>query len=158
MKKLIFILSIIFIFIDQIIKYFIINSMNLYQSIKVIPNFFDITYVKNSGAAFSIFEGGRIFFIILAIIAIILLIRFIFLDTKISKIDCISYSLVLSGITGNLIDRIVCGSVIDYMHFYIPFYDFPIFNFADMCIVIGMFMIIYILIVKGDSDENIYRR
>ncbi len=158
MKKLIFILSIIFIFIDQTIKYLIANYMNLYDSINIIPNFFDITYVKNDGAAFSILQGGRIFFIVLAIIALILLIRFIYLDTKISKIDSISYSLVMAGICGNLIDRIVYGSVIDYIHFYLPFYDMAIFNFADMCIVIGMLMVIYILIIKGDADENIYRR
>lgn len=158
MKKLIFIISIILIFIDQLLKYIVSNSINLYDSIKIIPNFFDITYVKNSGAAFSILEGGRLFFIILAIISLIILIRFIFLDTKISRYDCISYSLVLSGITGNLIDRIVYGSVIDYIHFHLPFYDMPIFNFADMCIVVGIIMIIYILVVKGDKDENIYRR
>lgn len=158
MKKTILFLSIILVFIDQLLKYIITSSMSIYESIKVIPNFFDITYVKNTGAAFSILDGGRIFFIILAIISLIILVRFVLLDTKISKFDSVSYSLVFAGIVGNLIDRIFVGGVIDYIHFHLPFYDAPIFNFADMCIVIGMFMVIYILIIKGDNDENIYRR
>ena len=79
-------------------------------------------------------------------------------DTKISKFDTVCYSLVTSGIVGNLIDRLFYGKVIDYIDFHIFGYDAPVFNFADMCIVIGALMIIYILIVKGDSDENIYSR
>ena len=130
----------------------------MYQSIKVIPNFLNITYVKNTGAAFSILDGGRIFFIILALVALVILVKYVLLDTKISRFDCISYSLVFAGIIGNLIDRIFVGGVIDYIHFYLPFYDAQIFNFADMCIVIRMFMVRYILVIKGDNDENIYRR
>lgn len=158
MKKLILILSVILLSVDQIIKLFIAKSMDLYSSIKLIPNFLNLTYVKNTGAAFSILQGGRIFFIILGIISLIILIRFIYLDKKISKFDIISYSLVLAGITGNLIDRIVYGGVIDYISINLPFYDMPIFNFADMCIVIGILMVIYIMVIKGDSNENIYRR
>lgn len=158
MKRLILILSIILLSVDQVIKIFIAKSMDLYSSIKLIPHFLNLTYVKNTGAAFSILQGGRIFFIILGIISLIILARFIYLDKKISKLDLVSYSLVLAGIAGNLIDRIVYGGVIDYISINLPFYDMPIFNFADMCIVIGMFMIVYIIVIKGDSDENIYRR
>ncbi|MBQ1812331.1 MAG: signal peptidase II [Bacilli bacterium] len=158
MKKLILILSIVLLSIDQVIKVFITKSMDVYSSIKLIPNFLNLTYVKNTGAAFSILQGGRIFFIILGIISLIVLIRFILLDKKITKFDSISYSLVLAGISGNLIDRIFYGGVIDYISINLPFYDMPIFNLADMCIVIGILMIIYIMIIKGDSDENIYRR
>jgi len=158
MKKFVFILSIILVFIDQLIKNVIIRTININESIILIPKFLNITYVTNDGGAFSILSGGRWYFIIISIIALIFLIRIILLDTKISRFDMFSYSLVLGGIVGNLIDRIIYGKVIDYIHFIIFNHSFAIFNFADMCIVIGAFMIIYILIVKGDSDENIYSR
>lgn len=154
MKKFILIFTMLLTFIDQIAKYLVINNLELYKSIKVIPNFFYITFAKNDGAAFSILSGGRWFFIAIGVIALVLIIRYIFIDTKISKFDVASYSLVVSGILGNLIDRIVYGYVVDYMDFYIYKYNAPIFNFADMCIVIGAFMVLYSLTIRGDRIEN----
>lgn len=156
MRKNILFLSTGLVLVDQIIKLIITKSMYLYQSIKVIPNFLYITYVENDGAAFSILSGGRWFFVIIGVIALVLMFKFIYDDSKVSKFDTISYSLVTSGIVGNLIDRIYLGKVIDYID--VRILDFPIFNFADICIVIGTFMIIYILVIKGDSDEFIYSR
>lgn len=158
MKKNILFLSGGFVVIDQLIKLLVLNTMYLYQSIKIIPNFLYITYVENDGCAFSIFEGGRWFFVIMGIMTLILLFKFIFEDTKVSRFDTLCYSMVTSGIVGNLIDRIFHGKVIDYVDFHLFGYDAPVFNFADVCIVIGALMIIYILVVKGDSDENIYSR
>lgn len=156
MRKNILFLSTGLVLVDQIIKLIITKSMYLYQSIKVIPNFLYITYVENDGAAFSILSGGRWFFVIIGVIALVLMFKFIYDDSKVSKFDTISYSLTTSGIVGNLIDRIYLGKVIDYID--VRVLDFPIFNFADICIVIGTFMIIYILVIKGDSDEFIYSR
>ena len=158
MKRNILFLSSGLLLVDQLIKMLVMNTMYLYQSIKVIPDFLYITYVENDGGAFSILSGGRWFFIIMAVVTLVLLFKFVLEDTKISKFDTICYSLVTSGIVGNLIDRLFYGKVIDYIDFHIFGYDAPVFNFADVCIVIGALMIIYILIVKGDSDENIYSR
>lgn len=158
MKKKILFISSGLIIIDQLIKLLVLNTMYLYQSIKVIPNFLYLTYVENDGAAFSILQGGRWFFVITGVIALILFFKFIFDDTKISKFDILCYSLVTSGIVGNLIDRLFHGKVIDYIDFRLFGIDTPVFNFADICIVVGALMIIYILVVKGDSDENIYSR
>lgn len=157
MRKNILFLSAGLVLVDQIIKIIITKSMYLYQSIKVIPKFLYITYVENDGAAFSILSGGRWFFIIIGIIALVLLFKFIFDDTKVSKFDTICYSLITSGIVGNLIDRIYLGKVIDYIDMRL-IEEFPIFNFADICIVVGAIMMIYILVIKGDSDEFIYSR
>jgi signal peptidase II len=154
MKKLIFLFSMLLIGIDQVVKYFVVSNLEQYKSIKLIPNFFYMTFVKNEGAAFSILDGGRWIFVIIGLLALILIIRYIFLDKKIKRYDVVSYSLVIGGIAGNLIDRIVQGSVVDYLDFYILGYNAPVFNFADMCIVIGTFMIMYILVIKGDSNEN----
>lgn len=158
MKKFIILFTIILTAIDQIIKYFITTNMEIYKSVKVIPNFFYLTYVKNDGAAFSMFSGSRIFLIIVAVIVLIILIRSIIMDKRIKKIDILSYSLILAGIIGNLIDRIIIGKVIDYLDFYVIGYNAPIFNFSDICIVLGGIIILYNLIFKGDEYENINSR
>lgn len=158
MKIIIFLLSFFLIFIDQLLKYVVKSSIILYESVEIIPKFLSITYVENTGGAFSILSGGRYFFIAAAIVALYFIFRTILFDTKINKFDIMTYSLLISGIVGNLIDRIFLGKVIDYIDFNLFGYDAPIFNFADICIVIGAFMIIVILLVRGDSSENIYSR
>lgn len=145
--------------LDQIIKYLIVNNLDIAQDIEVINNFFYITYIKNSGAAFGIFQNGGIILIALSIVALIGLIRYIVVDKNITKLESISYSLVFAGILGNLIDRVFNGYIVDYLDFYIFGYNFPVFNLADMCIVIGFGIIIYnMYITKGDTNENNFGR
>ncbi|CCY45208.1 lipoprotein signal peptidase [Clostridium sp. CAG:1193] len=154
MKKFILILSTLLMFIDQLIKYFVIHNLELYKSIKLIPNFFYITFVKNDGAAFSILRGNRWLLIAIGIIALMFMIKLIIMDKKITKLDVVSYSLVIGGILGNLVDRILYGSVIDYLDFYLFGYNAPVFNFADSCIVIGAIIIICVLIKEGNNYES----
>lgn len=154
MKKFILILSTLLMFIDQLIKYFVIHNLELYKSIKLIPNFFYITFVKNDGAAFSILSGNRWLLIAIGIIALMFMIKLIIMDKKITKLDVVSYSLVIGGILGNLVDRVLYGSVIDYLDFYLFGYNAPVFNFADSCIVIGAIIIICVLIKEGNNYEG----
>ena len=158
MKKLVLLFTALIAFIDQGLKFLIINNFEMAKAKEVISNFFYITLIKNDGGAFGIMSGGKWIFIVLALVFIIYLIRYIYIDTNITKTDVLIYSLLLGGVIGNLIDRIIYGYVIDYLDFYVFKYDAPIFNFADMCIVIGAVMMIYILLVKGDSSENIFSR
>jgi len=144
--------------IDQIIKYLVVINLKFTESIKIISNFFYITYIRNAGAAFGMFQNGGTLLIILSIIAIIGLIKYIIEDKNITKTEAISYSFVFGGILGNLIDRIVNGYVIDYLDFYIFGYDYPIFNFADILIVIGFGIILINLFIKGDYNETNKRR
>ncbi len=144
----------IIIVLDQFLKYIVSYNMDFFESIRVIPNFFHITYVTNTGAAFSMFQNGRWFFVILGIIAVIAIIRYIYLENKIRKSEALAYALLIGGITGNLIDRVVFGYVIDFFDFYILGYDAPIFNIADTSIVIGAVIIIYNIVFIGDKDEN----
>lgn len=128
--------------IDQIIKLIITNVVNLNQSINVIKGFFSITYVRNYGAAFSILTGNRLFLIIITIMAL-LLIYFLFIKSeKNSKFQLILYGILLGGIVGNLLDRIIYSYVIDYLDFKIFGLNAPIFNFADICIVISTILIV----------------
>lgn len=153
MKKIIGI-SFICVLIDQIIKLIISINMNVADSINVIKNFFRITYLQNTGAAFSIFSGNRIFLILITLVAL-LLIYFILIKGKdITKIENICYGLLIGGIIGNLIDRVRIGYVIDYLDFNFGSYHYPVFNFADILIVVSAVILLIISFkeVKYDRD------
>lgn len=142
MSKKIAIFSIIFIIIDQLIKLLITNTVELNASFDVIKSFFSIANVHNYGAAWSMFSGNIIMLIVIGIVALIF-IYFVFLHRKkLNKLEEIAYSLLIGGIIGNLIDRIVLGYVVDYLSFNIFGYMFPVFNLADIGIVISVFLII----------------
>ena len=141
MKK-ISILSLIFIIIDFVIKFVIDKCMNVYDTIRVIPNFFSIMYVRNTGAAFSIMENNRVLFIAIGIISIYLIWRFFIKDKQLNNYYIVIYSMLIAGIIGNMIDRIIYGYVIDYVSFNIIGYSFPIFNLADIFIVVSVIMLI----------------
>lgn len=146
--------SIILIVIDIVIKLIISNNLILNQSISVINNFFYITYVKNTGVAWSILSGKINLIIVITLAIIMLLIIYIFNKKSYSVLEIISYSMLLSGSIGNLIDRIIYGYVIDYLDFNILGYDYPIFNFADICIVIGIILILIFGGKDGISSRN----
>ena len=142
-KKIISISFIIAIF-DQILKLIVTNFLKLGNSIIIIPSFFNLTYVQNEGAAWSIFQGNRIFLITIALLSLIFIYFFFIKDKELKKIELISYSILIGGLLGNLIDRILFGYVIDYLDFTIFHYKYPIFNFADICIVISVFLLLII--------------
>ena len=152
MKK-IGIISLVFIIIDFIAKIIINNNMNVYDSISIIPSFFSITYVRNIGAAFSIMENSRILFIIIGFVALILIYKYLIMNKVLNKYLMISYSMLIGGIIGNMIDRIIYGYVIDYLSFNIFGYSFPIFNLADTFIVVSIIMLL-LCEVGGSHARN----
>lgn len=152
MKKKLCLFSLILLLIDILSKIIIKTKLSLYESIIVIPNFFSLTYVKNTGAAFSILEGRRFLLILLSILILIYLFNNLLKD-KLNNYKIVYYSLLISGILGNLIDRIIYNSVIDFLDFKIFNHNYPIFNLADTFIVIGVILII-IEIIRKDLYEN----
>lgn len=135
--------------LDQIVKIIVNNCMTLYDEIKIIPNFFSIYYVKNTGAAFSILENNTTFLIFLTVIFILIIHKYIKNETNITKLSSISFGLILGGMFGNLIDRIIHAGVIDYLSFEFFSYGFPIFNIADIGITLGVsIMLIEMLLEK----------
>ncbi len=154
MKKRFILLSFIIVLIDQIIKIIVMNNMRLYQSIEIIKNFFSITYVKNDGAAFSSFSGKGLILVLLAIIVLIILLLYIKKKDNISKIEMISYIMIIGGIIGNTLDRVIYGQVIDYLDFYIFGYNYPVFNFADINIVCGVILLGYYIIRSEKNDSS----
>ncbi len=141
-------LIIILILIDQISKVLISYKLNYLEVKNIINNFFYLTYVKNTGSAFSILEGKRILLIILSIVFLIILIKY--LTTSKNK-ERIYILLIISGLLGNLVDRILTGKVVDFLGFNIFGYKYPIFNIADSYVVIG---VIILLIINIGSDVN----
>jgi signal peptidase II len=134
------VLSIVLLTLDQITKWVVSTEMSLYQTIDILP-VFNFTYVHNYGAAFSFLSeaGGwqKYFFSIIAITISVLLIYWLKKLPATNKLLCSAYALVLAGAIGNLIDRLVHGYVIDFLHVYYQQYDFPVFNIADVAISIG---------------------
>ena len=144
------VISMILLCIDQISKLLVVNLLTKTDSITIIKNFFYLTYINNDGAAFSILVGKRIFLILIAVLVIVMLIRYIKKNNIQNKLELVSISLIIGGSLGNLMDRVVRGYVIDFLDFKIFNYNFPIFNLADTFIVIGVFL----LLLKEIRKEN----
>lgn len=136
---------IILVLIDQIIKIAIFANKE-FLPIQVINNILKMNYVENFGVAFGLAKGGRIIFIILNVIIIGIIMKFLFTKTKeLSKTKKISFIIISSGGIGNLIDRIFRGYVIDYIDFS-QMINFPVFNLADIMIVVGTIYIAFIIL------------
>lgn len=142
------------ILIDQLSKFYIQETMTIGMSHPIITGVFHITYILNPGAAFGILENQRIFFIFIAI-AMIFVVAYIYpkLSSN-SSLLRLGIALLVGGAIGNVIDRVKFGYVVDFFDFRI----WPIFNIADITIVIGVTLIIYSMVflsnIKDESNES----
>ena len=134
-------LSLLAVILDQGTKLVIDSSMQLYQSIPVIP-YFNLTYVHNTGAAFSFLSdaGGwqRWFFAGLALVISIAITVWLAKLQKHETLLAVALALVLGGAIGNLIDRLAYGYVIDFLDVYVGNWHWPAFNIADSAITVGV--------------------
>ena len=144
--------ALITILFDQLIKNGLLFFMSFGQSITVIPNFFSITLIGNTGAAFSILSSNTLLLIVISVVVLNLIYFFLIKGKKLNDFEQISYGLLIGGIIGNLIDRALHMQVIDYLDFTFFGYNFPVFNLADIAIVISM-VFIGIQVIKGDKNE-----
>ena len=151
MNKKTFIIAIIILVVDQLSKSLIEIYFKLNKSYILIHNFFAVTPVHNTGGAWSIFSEYNYLFIIVSIIAVLILLRFM-LNFKNNFRNNLAFALTLSGILSNLTDRLFLGYVRDFLDFTIFKYNYPIFNIADIAIVMGVILLI-IAILKGE-DKN----
>lgn len=143
-----YLIAILLIAIDQLSKWFIVQNFELYGEKELISGILSLFYIQNRGAAWGIFEG-RIFFFFLVTIFVVGYMIYSFHKYKTdSKLVGWSFSLILAGALGNFIDRMLNGFVVDMIR--LDFMNFPIFNIADICLTVGVFlMIIYILFIEG---------
>lgn len=139
-------LMLVVLLLDQISKQVVIANMQLFDSIDLLP-FFNLTYVRNYGAAFSFLSdaGGwqRWFFTIIAVVISAVLAVWLARNSKSQLKLNLALSLVLAGAIGNLIDRSVYGYVIDFLHLYYQSWHYPAFNIADSAICIGAALLIW---------------
>ena len=153
-KKLIYTLGMFFMLLDQLIKLIITKNMSLHQEITIIPNFFSLYFLKNTGAAFSIFGNQTVFLILISIICLVVLKNYIKKLKRITNLTIISLGIMLGGIIGNLFDRIIYGAVVDYLSFTIFNYNFPVFNMADIGITVGAVLLIVDLLIEEINLKN----
>lgn len=157
MKKKIYLVALIGLLIDQIIKFVISSLMPPFTSKIIIKHFFEFTFVKNTGGAWGILSNNLILLIIVSTIALLILNSYIKKEQHINKIMIFSYGFLIGGILGNLLDRLFRGYVIDFFHFYIFGYDYPVFNVADILIVFGIILML-IEVIRGEINELKSRR
>lgn len=156
---MLYLLIIILVAIDQLTKYIIIQNVDSYQAISVIKGFFEITNVKNTGGAFSFLSDTSWGIFVLAsisgVIAVILICVIFRLRNTVFKLIRITLSVLAAGTIGNLIDRVRVGSVIDFLMFSFGDYTFPVFNVADICIVISSIVLVFMLIFDKKILDSI---
>lgn len=141
--------------LDQIIKIIVRAKMAISSSFDVIPGFFSISHIENTGAAWGSLSDNTILLIIISFVLIIgLLFLYRLVDFKKKKMYSISLTLMISGAIGNLIDRLAFHSVTDYLDFNIIGYDFPVFNLADCLLVVGFFLIAINELIKEFKKEK----
>lgn len=156
MITLVSILTILFLIgVDQTTKIWAVTALaQTNRVISVIDGVFEFRYAENPGVAFSMLEGQRWLFIPITIIIsgvlLLMLLRSPLRRYKLFNITCV---LILAGAVGNLIDRIAYGYVIDFLYFRLI--DFPIFNFADCCVVVGAgLLFLFVLFVMKEDDDT----
>ncbi|ACL69688.1 signal peptidase II [Halothermothrix orenii] len=137
---MVYIVVLIVILLDQMVKLLVMEKMKVSESIPIIKDVFHLTYVQNRGAAFGILPGRRYLFIVITVVVISFLLIYYY-KTRGSGMVTLSTGLIIGGALGNLIDRIRFGYVVDYLDFRI----WPVFNLADSSVVIGAALLILYL-------------
>ena len=131
--------------LDQLTKQLVLRSINLYDARVVVPDFFHLVNVTNTGAAFGSFKGNNTFFVVISLIALVVVTILLVRHRRVDQWRDISLALLLAGILGNLTDRLLYGHVIDFLLFnlHIRYADpWPAFNVADSCISIAVVLFV----------------
>jgi signal peptidase II len=147
--------SVFLVFADQISKILIRMNMILYESIPIITNFFNLTYVTNDGMAFGInFPFGIYIFSTISLIFTIFLFWYLWTIKESGIVLRMGVALIIAGAVGNLIDRVLLGEVVDFLDFMIGNYNWYVFNFADSYVTVGMGFILYDSFFIEPKKEN----
>ena len=148
MKKHIgFIAMALIVMIDLWTKHLVASNLRLYEAIEIIPNFFWITYVLNTGAAWSMFNNFTWLLTLISAVATVGL-SYVYWTKKHNVLVSLGLVLMIAGTFGNLVDRFFYGAVRDFLSFNILGYMWPVFNVADMSLVIGVGFILLDMVVN----------
>ena len=144
------IFAVVWVALDQGVKFLVRAAIPLHTSQTFLPGLFDLTYIRNTGAAFSILRSQTWLLTVLSGIAVVVLLVLLLRRTLPSKLGMLSLSLLLAGAAGNFIDRLAFGYVTDM--FQTTFMNFPVFNVADIGVVVGgFFLVLAVLTAKEEG-------
>lgn len=129
--------------LDQSTKWLVLEHIPLHHDVPVIPGFFSLTFVTNRGAAFGMFQGAHVFFLVLSVVVLVGLAVFAWRGAFRDGWSRWGATLLAAGILGNVTDRLLHGYVVDFLDFHIGRHHWPAFNVADSCICIaaGLFIL-----------------
>lgn len=144
--------------VDQLTKVWIIDALRLFESVEIIPGFFNLVHVTNSGAAFSMLANvdspwRHYFFLGVGSLAMVGITVAYWKLRKVNRYYVLALALIAGGAAGNLIDRIRFGAVIDFLDLYVGPYHWPAFNVADSAICVGALLFLAINILETRNQE-----
>jgi signal peptidase II len=143
--------------LDQLTKMLVRERMDLYQSIPLLPHFLDLTYTLNPGAAFSLFVGLppwlRLAFLIGMNLGAIVVLTVLLARSVRVDFNTVAFALIIAGAAGNVIDRGIRGEVIDFIRVHYYGWNYPIFNVADSAISIGVVLILIASFFGGGESD-----
>ncbi|TCJ94013.1 signal peptidase II [Volucribacter psittacicida] len=154
-------LSLLAVVIDLASKYAVVTRFQLFESVNILP-IFNLTYVRNYGAAFSFLANHsgwqKFFFIGIALVISLLLIYWLAKNSRQQYLQNTAYALVIGGALGNMFDRLYHGFVVDFLDFYWDIYHYPVFNFADVFICVGAGLLILDQIKSTKQNHNLEKK
>jgi signal peptidase II len=160
MRKYFFLIAAIVLLLDRLAKWAVARNIPLHDSVAIIPGFFHLTHVQNTGAAFGLFAessaqwkaGALVSF---SVIALVIVSALLWKNGHALSTTTIGLSLILGGATGNLWDRMMAGRVVDFLDFYVGSYHWPAFNVADSAIVVGAILLVSEIVFAKSGDEAV---
>lgn len=163
MRKYHFLIAILVIVLDRMSKWLVAGNINLHDSVSVLPGFFRLTHVQNSGAAFGLFaespsEWKVGILILFSILALAVVSALLWKNSHSMTTTGVGLALIMGGAVGNLWDRLLTGHVVDFFDFYLGSYHWPAFNVADSAIVIGALLLVAeILFARSPAEQKAVR-
>ena len=137
---------------DQLIKLWAIRALAPVGAMPLIPHLVELRFVLNQGMAFSLLSGKQLFLIVATSAALLLVAYELFFRSRGKLLQRIAFILVLGGGIGNLIDRVLNGEVVDYIN--LLFMNFAVFNFADICVCVGVAMWVLVIFLEELQGED----
>lgn len=158
-RAVLFLPALVVIVLDQVTKLAVIGTLRLYDSVAVIPGFFNLVHVRNRGIAFGLLSQlGQVWSTLLlsatTAAAVILLVLWLSRLRAGDHWTAFGLSLIIGGAVGNLIDRLRLGEVVDFLDFYVGSFHWPAFNVADSAVTVGTFWVVVCMLLSGREEKK----
>lgn len=146
----------IMVVVDRISKIWAIENLKNSDSLKMLGDFFQLSYVENTGAAFGMLKNARWFFLVFTIIVLIGILYYYLTHRKeFDGVKILLLAFFIGGTIGNLIDRWMWGYVVDFVSINIGTYSFPVFNIADIGITLSVLLFIFLILKEEQEDKHV---